>query len=256
MSNGYWGSRFPFGNFICSKTVFIMLAYGLARRRFINRLKRIFSPPKGTLQNTSTTRQELIKWLNQGYDKLNVGGGPKDLKGFINIDFVTYPHVQRQVIANILDISFIPDGCFSQVHSNHVIEHFTHTELINQVKEWNRILKKEGLLTIRCPNALGAAYGFWFEPIIESQKDEFNKIGFPADEDFGNFADRWVYKDLFGIIHWFYGDVGNITNQHLSRITPSMLYDLLVIHGFNVIKMTKPEAINIVVVARKGVRCR
>lgn len=251
MSNGYWGSRFPFENFICSKMIFFMLAYGLARRRFINSFKRLFSPSKVALQNTSSTRQVLMKWLDQGYEKLNMGGGPKNLEGFVNIDFVTYPNVQRQVIANILDLAFIPDGCVSQVHSNHVIEHLTNIDLINQICEWRRILKKDGLLTIRCPNVLGAAYGFWFEPIIESQKDEFIKLGFPVDEDFGNPADRWVHKDLFGLIHWFYGDAGNIANQHLSRLTPSMLHRLLVAQGFNVLKMTEPEAINIAVVARK-----
>lgn len=252
MSNGYWGSRFPLGNIVWSKIVFIMLAYRLACRRFINSIKRIFFPSKVVLQNAVWTRQVLMKWLNQGYDKLNIGGGPKDLKGFINIDFMAYPNVQRQVIANILDIAFIPDGSVSQVHSNHVIEHLSSIDLKNQIREWDRILKKEGLLTIRCPNALGAAYGFWFEPIIESQKDEFIRLGFPADEDFGNPADRWVHKDFFGLIHWFYGDAGNIGNQHLSRLTPSILHELLVAQGINVLKMTEPEAINIVVVARKG----
>jgi len=107
---------------------------------------------------------------------------------------------------------------------------------------------------MRCPNALGAAYGFWFEPIIESHKDEFVKLGFPADEDFGNRGDGWVHKDLFALIHWFYGDPGNRANQHLSRLTPSMLHGGLVAQGFNVLKMTEPEAINIAVVASKGAR--
>ena len=256
MANGYWGSRFPFENFICSKMVFIMLAYGLARRRFINRLKGIFVPPKVTLQNTPLTRQALMKWLDQGYDKLNMGGGSKDLNGFINIDFIACPDVQRQVIANILDIAFIPDGCASQVHSNHVVEHLSNVDLANQIREWHRILKEDGLLTIRCPNVLGAAYGFWFEPIIESKRDEFVKLGFPSDENFGNSEDRWIYKDFFGLIHWLYGDAGNITNQHLSQVTPSMLHNLLVNGGFSVLKMTEPEAINIVVVARKGASAR
>jgi SAM-dependent methyltransferase len=205
-----------------------------------------------TLQNTPLKRQELMKWLDQGYGKLNIGGGPKNLQGFINIDFVNYPNVQRQLVANIQDLAFIPDGCISQVHSNHVIEHLSNIDLKNQIREWDRILKKEGLLTIRCPNALGAAYGFWFEPIIETQKAEFIRLGFPADEDFGNLADRWIHKDLFGLVHWFYGDAGNIGNQHLSRLTPSIMLELLFAQGFSVLKMTEPEAINIVVVARKG----
>ncbi|MGB5158937.1 MAG: hypothetical protein WBN77_16040 [Desulfobacterales bacterium] len=154
--------------------------------------------------------------------------------------------------ANILDLAFIPDECISHVHSNHVIEHLKNEEIINQISEWDRILKREGLLTIRCPNTLGAAYGFWFEPILESQKAEFTRLGFPADEDFGNPADKWGHKDFFGLIHWFYGDAGNISNQHLSRLTPSVLHKLLVDKGFSVLKMSEPEALNIVIVARKG----
>lgn len=251
MAYGNWGSRLPLENMVCSKAVFLMLAYGVARRRFINSVKRLVCRPKVALENTPLTRQALMKWLDQGYDKLNIGGGPKNLKGFINIDFVSYPDVERQVIANIQDLAFIPDACVSQVHSNHLIEHLSNTELTNQIREWYRILKKDGLVTIRCPNALGVAYGFWFEPIIESQKDGFVELGFPADEDFGNPSDRWVHKDLFGLIHWFYGDPGNRANQHLSRLTPSMLHGGLVAQGFNVLKMTEPEAINIAVVARK-----
>jgi SAM-dependent methyltransferase len=228
-----------------------MLAYRKAQCRFRNRLKRIFSPEKAVLQNTPFTRQDFKKWLDQGYDKLNIGGGPKNLQGFVNIDFVKYPDAQRQVVANILDLAFIPDACVSHVHSNHLIEHLTNADLVKQIREWRRILKREGLLTVRCPSALGAAYGFWFEPVIESGRDEFVELGFPADENFGNPEDQWVHKDFFGLVHWFYGDPGNIVNQHLNQVTPSLLHDLLVAQGFNVLKMTEPEAINIVVVARK-----
>lgn len=253
MSGGYWGSRLPIGNVFCSKAIFLMRACRLARLRFKNRVKRIFSPPQVVLKNTPATRLFFMKWLDRGYDKLNIGGGPKDLEGFVNIDFAAYPHVKRQVIANILDLSFIPDECVSQVHSNHVLEHLPTGDLPNQIRDWHRILKKEGVLTLRCPNALGAAYGFWFDPVIETQKDEFMKLGFPADEDFGNPADRWVHKDFYGLLHWFYGDAGNIANEHLSLLTPSMLHELLIAEGFHVLKMTEPEAINIAIVARKGV---
>jgi len=230
-----------------------MLVFRLAWLSLCNRVKRLFIPPKITLENALSTQVALKRFLDEGYNKLNIGGGPKNLEGFINIDFVTYPNVQRQVIANILDSAFIPDKAAAHIHSNHVIEHLTHTEIINQLREWHRILKDEGLLTIRCPNALGVAYGFWFEPIIENHQDEFIKLGFPPDEDFGNPDDRWFHKDFFGLIHWFYGDVGNLTNQHLIRLTPSMLLSLLVEQGFNVLKMAEPESINIVVVARKEV---
>jgi len=128
----------------------------------------------------------------------------------------------------------------------------TKEQLEHQLKEYHRVLKDDGVLSIRCPNALGAAYGFWLEPILEQERDEFIACGFPADEAFGNPADKWMHKDLFGLLHWLYGDVGNIQNQHLNIITPSMIKSSVVEAGFNILKMANPEAVNIVIVARKA----
>jgi hypothetical protein len=194
---------------------------------------------------------ELEKWFRQGYDGLNIGGGPKNLAGFVNIDFVDYPNVDRAIIADITDLSFVPDGCVSRIHSNHVIEHLSGEQLHRQFSEYFRILKSNGRITLRCPNALGAAYGFWHEPILEDGREEFVSLGFPKDEDFGNSADGWMHEDLFGLLHWFYGDVGNPQNEHLSLITPSKIVNYLKSAGFAVEKMTEPEAVNIVVIARK-----
>ena len=60
-----------------------------------------------------------------------------------------------------------------------------------------------------------------------------------------------MHKDLFGLGHWFYGDTGNIENQHLNIITPSKIKHMIEHAGFTVIKMAGPEAINIVIIARK-----
>jgi hypothetical protein len=155
------------------------------------------------------------------------------------------------VVANILDLSFVPDACVSQVHTNHVVEHLTGEELRIQLRQWHRILKPSGRVTLRCPNALGGAYGFWFEPVIETGKADFVALGFPQDEDFGNPKDRWVHKDLFGLVHWFYGDVGNIENQHLSILTPKNLMSLLTEAHFELLKVAESEAMNIVIVAQK-----
>jgi SAM-dependent methyltransferase len=203
------------------------------------------------LSNDIKTADELRKWLARGYDRLNVGGGHKVLEGFINIDFAAHKNAQRAVIANILDLSFVPNESISHIHSNHVMEHLTDVQLAQQFREYHRILKKDGCISVRCPNALGAAYGFWFQPILESEKEEFVALGFPDDEDFGRQEDTWMHKDLFGLLHWFYGDVGNIQNEHLSIITPTKIKTNLVNAGFVIKKMTQPEAINIVLVANK-----
>ncbi len=250
MSNGWWGGRFPAGNLLCSRLLFGFINLRLSFRRVRNGfLTGKFKTLK--LYNTSCQTEELKRWLERGYDRFNIGGGPKNLVGFINIDFAPYEHVERVVIANILDLSFIPSGCSSHIHSNHVIEHLTDEQLSKQFREYFRILKPGGLITLRCPNALGAAYGFWFDPVIETDRDTFIRLGFPKDEDFGNPRDAWMHRDLFGLLHWFYGDTGNIQNQHLNVITPTKIRNHLEKAGFILQKITEPEDINIVLVAAK-----
>ena len=253
MANGQWGSRFPIGNLLCSKFIFAAVRLRIATRRLRNMLKRFLLSDSEQLVNHSSTADVLKQWLERGYNKLNIGGGRKNLAGFINIDFVFFAEVERQVIANILGLSFIPDACVSQIHTNHVVEHLTQEQFENQLKQYYRILKDGGLLSIRCPNALGVSYGFWFEPVLEQERNEFIACGFPADETFGDPADKWMHKDLFGLLHWYYGDMGNIQNQHLNIIMPTKIKASVEDAGFNILKMSNPEAINIVVVARKAV---
>ena len=251
MAKGYWGSRFSIVNLLCTKFVFVAVWWRVTCRRFKNSLSQVLRPKAVRLVNDTATAVALRRWLDQGYNKLNIGGGSKNLYGFLNIDFVASPTVKRLVVANILDLSFVPNACISHIHTNHAIEHLTQDQLQQQLKEYHRILKEDGLLTIRCPNALGAAYGFWFEPVIEREKEQFIALGFPADEKLADPADRWMHRDLFGLLHWFYGDMGNIANQHLDIITPSRVKASVEQAGFTILKMAAPEAVNIVLVARK-----
>jgi SAM-dependent methyltransferase len=252
MANGWWGGRLPIDNIIFSRLIFVGVRWRVASQRFKNLVKRAVTVKLPQLVNKPETGDELKEWLSQGYEKLNIGGGRKNLVGFINIDFIAYPDIRRGVIANILDLSFVPNACASHLHSNHVIEHLTQDQLQHQLREYHRILREDGILTIRCPNALGAAYGFWFEPVIEREKEEFIALGFPPDEKLADPGDKWLHRDLFGLLHWFYGDMGNIANEHRNIITPTKIKVCLERSGFRIIKMSDPEAVNIVVVARKS----
>jgi SAM-dependent methyltransferase len=191
----------------------------------------------------------MRRWLAAGYTKINVGGGEKNLEGYLNIDFVPHGGVTRELVANILDLSFIPDHSLTQVHSNHVLEHLSWEQLGNHLSDCRRILRPGGILSLRCPNALGVSYAFFFEPILETDREVFIEIGFPSDETFGSLDDTWGHKDVHGFLHWIYGDLGNPENQHLVRLTPTVIAGLLAYHGFALKKLSVPEAINIVAVA-------
>ena len=251
MAHGRWGSRIPIGNMISSKLVELLVWWRLFSYRLRSKLHLALLRNPIHHANSHETMEELRRWLDSGYDRLNVGGGRKSLDGFVNIDFVRHPEVPREILANALDLSFVPSGRVSQIHSSHMLEHLRPEEITTQLEQYYRILKADGLLTLRVPNTLGAAYAFWFEPILEEDRGEFVARGFPADETFGDPRDGWMHRDLYGLLHWFYGEVGNPTNEHLTRITPSWLQDQLESAGFRIRKISKPEALNIVVVAGK-----
>lgn len=222
----------------------------LSAQRTINKLKAaLVARPHAS--DLAESRELVIGYLQAGYDKFSIGGGRKNLEGFVNVDFVKYPGVNRQIVADASNLSFFPSSCASQIHSNHVLEHFPEDQLKNQLHEYRRILRPGGTLSVRCPNALGVALGFWFPPVLEEGREEFLRLGFPSEEDFSNPADTWLHKDVFGLLHWFYGSVGSPGNEHLTLLTPTRLKGYFIQAGFSLVAMTAPEAINMVAICRK-----
>ncbi|OGT07454.1 MAG: hypothetical protein A2103_04260 [Gammaproteobacteria bacterium GWF2_41_13] len=238
-------------NIVTSNWLFNCVKWRLFCLRLKNKLKKTIKNKNYPLLNDAVAGNSLALFMSQGYTKVNIGGGGKNLIGFVNIDFTPHRGVEREVIANILDLNFIPDSSLSHVHSNHVVEHLSPIEFQDQLAQYYRAMKKQGLLTIRCPNTLGVCYGFLFEVVPEINKDEFLNLGFPADEDFYNPLDKWYHKNFYGFLHWVYGDAGNIENQHLNIFTPSKIQKAITLAGFNVVKMSEPESSNIIVIARK-----
>src|SRR5690242_4968425 len=97
MAYGRWGSRVPVGNLFFSTVVSLGVRWRRGSRRFINSIRsRVRSQPVATGSSLNAA-DELKRWLQLGYDKLNVGGGPKNLEGFVNVDFVRHANVEREV---------------------------------------------------------------------------------------------------------------------------------------------------------------
>lgn len=80
---------------------------------------------------------------------LNLGCGNDIRKDFVNIDlFSDEPSVVKMDIRN-LDL---PDNSADKILASDVLEHFSHRETQSILKEWNRVLKVDGEIIIRCPN--------------------------------------------------------------------------------------------------------
>jgi SAM-dependent methyltransferase len=249
----YFGGTFPVVNIGLSKLFRVGLKWRLMNLHFKNYVKKnIRHRPLSDL-NKENLPQLFQQFKNRGFDKINIGGGLKNLKGFINVDFVSHPTVENEIVANILDLSFIPTSSLSHIHSNHVMEHLTPDQFSRQICEYQRILKPNGLLSIRCPNALGVCFGFWFGPVPERNHEEFLSLGFPNDDEFYNANDGWYYRDFYGLIHWLYADKGNIENEHMQILTPTVLRRAVEAGGFTILKMTDPETSNLVLLAQKKI---
>lgn len=246
----YFGSKVPIFNMIFSKLLMFgfygRIRYLKLKNRLIN--ERINKTVK--LVNDHSTIKDFNNFLNQGFTKINIGGGQYNLNGFVNIDFVSFPQVKNGIVANILDLSFIQDSCITHIYSNQVLEHLSEDELIDQFLQYKRILKVDGRISFRTPNTLGVCFGFWFGQCPEKDKELFVELGYPDDAFFYDSRDGWYFQDLFALVHWIYADVGNIKNQHLSIFTPTKMLNYLNKAGFEVLKMTEPETSQIIVVAR------
>jgi SAM-dependent methyltransferase len=250
MKSRYFGV-FPLVNMVVSYGIFFTIRIRILSLIILNRLKR---SKKNNIQNNIRSRlphEELNNYYANGFRKLNLGGGTRNLEGFVNIDFVSHPNVEREIIANIRNLDFISSGSMKHIHSNHVIEHLPEDILPHHFAECYRILMAGGILTIRCPNALGVSYGFFFGFVPEERRTEFLETGYPADEVFFNPGDDWYVKDFFAFLHWIYGDVGNPENQHLSILTPTKLKKMIIEAGFEIIQISDPEWSNIIITAKK-----
>jgi len=88
--------------------------------------------------------------------KLHLGCGSRFIPGYTHIDAVPFTHVDH--VTAVDQLGFLKSESVDLVYSAHVLEHFTRSHLPVVLKEWNRVLKKGGVLRISVPN---------FQSIIE-----------------------------------------------------------------------------------------
>ncbi len=61
------------------------------------------------------------------------------------------PYVDH--VCNACDLPQFADATFSEIYASHVVEHFDYNlELVNTLKEWNRILEPGGRVLISVPD--------------------------------------------------------------------------------------------------------
>lgn len=80
--------------------------------------------------------------------KLHLGSGPQILEGWINIDNVEYPGVDR-----VLDVTAgLPFEEVSFIFAEHFIEHLAYSDALALLRECRRVLRDDGVLRLSTPN--------------------------------------------------------------------------------------------------------
>lgn len=82
--------------------------------------------------------------------KLHLGCWHRYIPGFIHIDLCDMEHIDYQT--NIDDLSMFEDSSVSLIYASHCLQYFTYNDAIKVLKEWNRVLKKGGILRISVPD--------------------------------------------------------------------------------------------------------
>ncbi len=84
------------------------------------------------------------------YKKLHLGCGERFLNGYIHIDIDQHDHIDFLRPIDNLDI--FEDDSIEEIYASHVLEYFDKYEVVNVLKEWNRVLKPSGELKIAVPD--------------------------------------------------------------------------------------------------------
>lgn len=145
--------------------------------------------------------------------KLNLGCGSDIRPGYINIDIRELPGVN--LVLN-LEADPLPydDNSVDEILAKDVIEHFSFRNIERVLKEWHRVLKPGGLLTVQTP-------------------------------DFERIAAKFIHGEIktwYELSYWLYGAQDYPENHHKAIFTKSELKRLLEEMGFSVIEMSNDNS--------------
>lgn len=132
--------------------------------------------------------------------RIDLGAGTEPLQGFESLDIRPLEGVKY-----VSDVRKLPfeDGSVDELAARHLIEHFTRYEVGEVLKEWCRVLKPGGIITIWCPNLLYIAEQYVNLPDIDKNTErKFNLIGWlyggqEYEYNFHYFAyDWWILGEF------------------------------------------------------------
>jgi predicted SAM-dependent methyltransferase len=158
---------------------------------------------------------------------LHVGCGPKDktqtTTGFNHSDWHEIrldidPQVKPDIIGSLIDMSAVDSASMDAIFSSHNLEHIYAHEVPLALKEFIRVLKKDGIVVLTCPDLQSVS-----EAIAKDQLTEPLYTS-PA----GPIA---AIDILYG--HRVSLQQGNLFMAHKCGFTQKVLLATFKMHGFN-----------------------
>lgn len=110
---------------------------------------------------------------------LDIGCGENLKKGDIGLDFRKTSSVDVVADARMLPFR---DESFDHVYSSHLIEHVSHREVRSALVEWVRVLKRNGIIEIRCPDLRARALLFFLTPSWQNVKNIYGEQDYVGNQ--------------------------------------------------------------------------
>lgn len=82
--------------------------------------------------------------------KLHIGCGKRFIPNFIHIDKDYYEHLDYQ--RNIVDLNIFKNNSVDIIYACHCFNYLDNDDARKALKEWHRVLKKDGILRIAVPD--------------------------------------------------------------------------------------------------------
>lgn len=82
--------------------------------------------------------------------KLHLGCGKRYVPGFVHVDLADLPHIDHR--SDVRSLPMFKDESADLIYACHVLEYFDRTEVLDVLREWQRVLKHGGVLRVAVPD--------------------------------------------------------------------------------------------------------
>lgn len=82
--------------------------------------------------------------------RLNLGGRGTVIKGFKTVDLSEEHDVDFR--CDVSNLSVFKDNTVDEIYASQILEHFPHVRTVSVLKEWCRVLRPKGRITIGVPD--------------------------------------------------------------------------------------------------------